>query len=84
MSEETTLPNAKGTVPSETGGSSDHVSKTDRRQEYAEKHRMERKIEQREKQRKETEMRKMSAKLSLPYAFPLCADVPAELVQLLG
>lgn len=84
MSQETTLPNAKGTVPSETGGSSGHVSKTDRRQEYAEEHRMERKIERQEKERRETEMRKMSTKLSLPYAFPLRADVPVELVQLLG
>lgn len=84
MSQETTLPNAKGTVPSETGGSSGHVSKTDRRQEYAEEHGMERKIERQEKETRETEMRKMSAKLSLPYAFLLRADVPAEPVQLLG
>lgn len=33
---------------------------------------------------RETEMRKMSAELSLPYVFPLRADAPAELVQLLG
>ncbi|TSM52303.1 hypothetical protein Baya_8065 [Bagarius yarrelli] len=73
----------KAAFPSETGGSSGHVSMNDRRQEYAEEQRIERRKKERRRER-ETEMRKMSVKLSLPYVFPFCTDAPAERVQLLG